>query len=163
MPDHTASHEPELLTITEAAELLRTPGRHPSGTGATGTSAPAASASAAASSTAAMICMSGSTPSTTGSEPGDLDELVVSDNNSSPEIRFAQSARRHRIGRASVRHVLAGTEPTLVTTTPGTDAWLYVGPDECGRELEIIAIEVQRTTTALYLLVIQVMPTQLRG
>jgi hypothetical protein len=25
MPDHTASHETELLTITEAAELLRTP------------------------------------------------------------------------------------------------------------------------------------------
>jgi excisionase family DNA binding protein len=25
MPDHTASHQPELLTITEAAELLRTP------------------------------------------------------------------------------------------------------------------------------------------
>jgi excisionase family DNA binding protein len=25
MPDHPASHEPELLTITEAAELLRTP------------------------------------------------------------------------------------------------------------------------------------------
>jgi hypothetical protein len=25
MPDHIAGHEPELLTITEAAELLRTP------------------------------------------------------------------------------------------------------------------------------------------
>ena len=25
MPDHTAGHQPELLTITEAAELLRTP------------------------------------------------------------------------------------------------------------------------------------------
>ena len=25
MPDHTADHEPELLTISEAAELLRTP------------------------------------------------------------------------------------------------------------------------------------------
>lgn len=25
MPDHTAGHEPELLTITEAAELLRAP------------------------------------------------------------------------------------------------------------------------------------------
>jgi excisionase family DNA binding protein len=25
MPDHTAGHETELLTITEAAELLRTP------------------------------------------------------------------------------------------------------------------------------------------
>jgi hypothetical protein len=25
MPDHTAEHQPELLTITEAAELLRAP------------------------------------------------------------------------------------------------------------------------------------------
>ena len=25
MPDHTAGHQPELLTITEAAELLRAP------------------------------------------------------------------------------------------------------------------------------------------
>jgi excisionase family DNA binding protein len=25
MPDHTAGHDPELLTITEAAELLRAP------------------------------------------------------------------------------------------------------------------------------------------
>ena len=25
MPDHTAGHQPELLTITEAAERLRTP------------------------------------------------------------------------------------------------------------------------------------------
>jgi hypothetical protein len=79
------------------------------------------------------------------------------------EIRFTQSARKHRIGRASARHVLAGTEPMPVTTTGGTDAWLYLGPDERGRELEIIAVEVRPAEAAPYLLVIHVMPTQLRG
>ena len=50
-----------------------------------------------------------------------------------------------------------------VSTPHGNDAWLYVGPDERGRELEIIAVEVpaddQRPPA---LLVIHVMPTHLR-
>jgi hypothetical protein len=78
------------------------------------------------------------------------------------EIRFTQSARRHRIGRASARHVLATSDPTPVTTSSGTEAWLYVGPDERGRELEVIALEVADAAQP-YLLVIHVMPTQLRG
>ncbi len=88
----------------------------------------------------------------------------LSDNGDRREIRFTQSARRHRIGRASARHVLAGTEPTPVTTSSGADAWLYIGPDEGGRELEIITLEVRPADSAQpYLLVIHVMPTQLRG
>ena len=84
----------------------------------------------------------------------------MSDNSNGWEIRFTQSARRRRIGRASARHVLATTDPTLVTTNSGSDAWLYVGPDERGRELEIIALEVQPADAAgPYLLVIHVMPT----
>jgi hypothetical protein len=51
MPDNATSPEPELLTITEAAGLLRAPVATP-GTGATSARARAASASAAASSTA---------------------------------------------------------------------------------------------------------------
>ncbi len=86
----------------------------------------------------------------------------MSDNTSGWEIRFTQSARRHRIGRASARHVLATTDPTPVTTGSGADAWLYVGPDERGRELEIVALEVADAGQP-YLLVIHVMPTQLRG
>ncbi|RBY85952.1 hypothetical protein [Blastococcus sp. TF02A-26] len=86
----------------------------------------------------------------------------MSDNTSAWEIRFTQSARRHRIGRASARHVLATTDPTQVTTSSGADAWLYIGPDERGRELEIIALEVADAGQP-YLLVIHVMPTQLRG
>ncbi|WP_448623990.1 hypothetical protein [Geodermatophilus sp. URMC 64] len=81
-----------------------------------------------------------------------------------PEIRFTQSARRHRIGRTSARHVLATAEPAAVTTTSGADAWRYVGPDERGRELEVIALEVHPADGGrTYLLVIYVMPTQLRG
>ena len=88
----------------------------------------------------------------------------MSDNTDLLEIRFTQSARKHRIGRASARHVLASSEPMLVTTTSGADAWLYVGSDERGRELEIIAVEVQPADAERpYLLVIHVMPTQLRG
>ena len=88
---------------------------------------------------------------------------IVSDNSES-EIRFTQLARRHRIGRASARHVLATTDPAPVTTSSGANAWLYVGPDERGRELEIIALEVRPADAAQpYLLVIHVMPTQLRG
>jgi hypothetical protein len=91
-----------------------------------------------------------------------LTGVIVSDNTSGREIRFTQSARRHRIGRASARHVLATTDPTPVTTSSGADAWLYVGPDERGRELEIVALEVADAVQP-YLLVIHVMPTQLRG
>lgn len=88
---------------------------------------------------------------------------VASDNTGDWEIRFTQSARRHRIGPASARHVMAGVEPTRVTTTNGTDAWLYVGSDERERELEIIAVEVLSADAAPYLLVIHVMPTPFGG
>ena len=88
----------------------------------------------------------------------------MSDNNDQAGIRFTQSARRHRIGRASARHVLATTDPTPVSTSSGADAWLYIGPDERGRELEIIALDVKAADAGQpYLLVIHVMPTQLRG
>ncbi|WP_175483888.1 hypothetical protein [Modestobacter sp. DSM 44400] len=58
---------------------------------------------------------------------------------------------------------MASTEPTLVTTANGTDAWLYIGRDKRGRELEIIAIPLSTEPAAPSLLVIHVMPTQLRG
>jgi hypothetical protein len=88
----------------------------------------------------------------------------MSDNTDALEIRFTRSARKHRIGRISARHVLANTRPTPVTANSGADAWLYVGFDERGRELEIIAVEVQPAHGGQhYLLVIHVMPTRLRG
>jgi hypothetical protein len=78
------------------------------------------------------------------------------------DVRFTQAARRHRIGRASARHVIASTIPTAATTEHGDAAWLYVGRDERGRELEIIAIEIEPVDATGYLLVIHVMPTSLR-
>ena len=57
---------------------------------------------------------------------------------------------------------MASTEPALVITRGGVDAWLYTGSDERGRELEIIAVEVHPAKAAPYLLVLQVMPTLLR-
>jgi hypothetical protein len=79
------------------------------------------------------------------------------------EIRFTKSARRHRIGRASARHVMATTTATPISTINGNLAWFYLGADERGRELEIVAIEVEADEhRAAALLVIHVMPTHLR-
>ena len=78
------------------------------------------------------------------------------------EVRFTQAARKHRIGRASVRHVLANSDPTGVTTGQGNPGWHYVGPDDRNRELEIIAVEIEGSPEHV-LLVIHVMPTRLRG
>lgn len=79
------------------------------------------------------------------------------------EIRFTQAARRHRIGRTAVRHVLAHASPTGTTTEQGSPAWLYVGRDDRDRELEIIAVEIDDERFGRCLLVIHVMPTELRG
>lgn len=87
----------------------------------------------------------------------------MSDNTDGWEIQFTQSARKHPIGRASARQVMARAGPTPVTTTSGATAWLYVGPDERERELEVIAVEVHPTDAAPYLLIIHVMPTRFRG
>jgi hypothetical protein len=87
----------------------------------------------------------------------------VSDKLPAVEIRFARAARRHRIGRASVRFVLASTSPTSVTTTHGSPAWRWVGVDERNRELEIVAVEVQADRDPEpVLLVLHVMPTHYR-
>lgn len=75
------------------------------------------------------------------------------------ELRFTQSARRHRIGRRSVRFVLAHTIPTGTTTAQGSPAWRWVGADERGRELEVVAVEVEGDRDdEPVLLVIHVMP-----
>ena len=73
-------------------------------------------------------------------------------------LRFSQSARRHRIGRASARHVIDTIEATqTISTTTGEMLWAWVGDDERGRELEIVAVEKPGA-----LVVIHVMPTSLR-
>jgi hypothetical protein len=87
----------------------------------------------------------------------------MSDNIGGASIRWTQSARRHHIGKASARHVIMRAEPTRTSTLAGAAALFWVGTDERGRELEIIAVEVTQPGDERYLLVIHVMPTQLKG
>ena len=58
---------------------------------------------------------------------------------------------------------MATAEWEVVTTASGADAWRWIGPDERGRELEVLAVEIEPEHAEAYLLVIHVMPTQLRG
>lgn len=72
-------------------------------------------------------------------------------------MRWSQSSRRHRIGRAHARHVISTTTPHQVTTATGHHGLLWVGDDDRGIELEIIAVVLPDRY-----LVIHVMPTALR-
>lgn len=73
-------------------------------------------------------------------------------------LRFTQAARKHRIGRERVRYVMASTAPTVVVTKRGEQGWLYVGSDDRGVGLEIIAVELGDGD----LLVVHLIPTALR-
>jgi len=57
-------------------------------------------------------------------------------------IEFAQSARKHRIGRARVRQVLA--DPVAQAVLPAAagrqERLVFVGDDESGRALEVMAV-----------------------
>ena len=54
---------------------------------------------------------------------------------------WTQSARRHRIGKARAMHVINHTEPVKVAAddTVG-DRLMWIGPDDRGLPLEVIAI-----------------------
>ncbi len=70
------------------------------------------------------------------------------------EVRFAKSARKHRIGKAHALFVLESYEPTLVLASVGQDQkLLWIGQDDRGLELEVIALELSDC-----ILVIHVMP-----
>lgn len=74
------------------------------------------------------------------------------------DLAWTQSSRRHRIGRTHARHVIDTVEPSVITTADGSEGLLWVGPDDRGLELEVVAVVLPE----LYL-VIHVMPTTLRG
>lgn len=70
-------------------------------------------------------------------------------------VKFTQSARKRRIGKA---HVLAAMndagEPTVVAGAEGEDdRLLWIGVDDRGVELEVIGVDLPD-----YLLVMHVMP-----
>lgn len=74
------------------------------------------------------------------------------------EIRFTRGSRKHRIGRAHARYVIATTKPGKAKDTETqVMVWTWIGLDDRGLELEIVAIERPDC-----LLVIHVMPTELR-
>lgn len=73
-------------------------------------------------------------------------------------MRWTKASRKHRIGRAHARHVMATVEPTTATTSKGNAGLLWIGPDDRGVELEVIAAVLPGRY-----LVIHVMPTALRS
>lgn len=67
------------------------------------------------------------------------------------------------MGRASVFHVLSTAVLVETTDQDGTVRRSWVGLDERGRELEIVAVvKADRLTGEAIMLVIHVMPTALR-
>jgi hypothetical protein len=61
-------------------------------------------------------------------------------------IEFAQSARKHRVGRARVRQVLADpvAEVILPAAQGRQERLVFVGDDESGRALEAMAVRTDR-------------------
>jgi hypothetical protein len=68
-------------------------------------------------------------------------------------VRFTQSTRKHRVGRAHALYVINLYDSQEDPEDPTRLRWL--GSDVNGRELEIIGIDLGE-----YLLVIHVMPTR---
>jgi hypothetical protein len=76
------------------------------------------------------------------------------------EVRFAQSARKHRIGKAHALAALENAGDPVVVPAPSDDLddrLVFVGIDDRGVELEIIAVQLPS-----FLYVIHVMPTKFR-
>jgi hypothetical protein len=74
------------------------------------------------------------------------------------EVRFTQSARKHRIGRAHALHVLNTVNPVITpATSVASERRTWIGPDDRGVELEIVGVVAPDC-----LLIIHVMPTQFR-
>lgn len=56
-------------------------------------------------------------------------------------VRFSQSARRHRIGKAHVLYVMNTVAPEVIEADEVNDSrLLWIGPDDRGLVLEIVAI-----------------------
>jgi hypothetical protein len=73
-------------------------------------------------------------------------------------VRFARSARKHRVGRQRVLYVMETCEPVIEPDSEGRgDRYGWVGFDPTGVELDIVAVDVPDC-----LLVIHVMQTHLR-
>lgn len=73
-------------------------------------------------------------------------------------IRFSRSARRHRIGKRHAWQVMTTAAPTVGRSRSTGDVTIsWIGPDDRGVELEVVAIEKPDV-----FLVVHVMPTHYR-
>ena len=87
-----------------------------------------------------------------------MTDNFVANNILPSQVRFTQSARKHRIGRARALYVLEHYLPMVVIDGKKSDqSFRWIGKDDRGIELEVIAV-----ATPQYLLVIHVMPYQYR-
>lgn len=80
-------------------------------------------------------------------------------------LRFTRNARRHRIGKAHAVHVMATVEPVATENKRGELELSWVGSDDRGVELEIVAAmmrDQRADEPQLMLLVLHVMPTNYR-
>lgn len=72
-----------------------------------------------------------------------LDRGVVLNNNRESRVEFTQSARKHKIGRATVLEVLGN--PVVVDRIEETESptvrLLVLGSDRSGRVLEVVVVE----------------------
>lgn len=76
------------------------------------------------------------------------------------EVRFARTARKHRIGKARVLHVMENTEPQTVPAGENDnpdELLVWIGDDNRGTEIEVVA-----AVKPDCLLVIHAMPTHYR-
>ncbi len=80
-------------------------------------------------------------------------------------LRFTRNARRHRIGKAHAVRVMATVEPVATENKRGELELSWVGFDDRGVELEIVAVmmrDQRADESQLMLLVLHVMPTNYR-
>lgn len=67
-------------------------------------------------------------------------------------IEFTQSARKHRIGRARVRQVLM--DPVVEVVLPAEsglqERLVFLGDDESGRALEVMAVRTDRGVLVIH-------------
>ena len=75
-------------------------------------------------------------------------------------LKLTQAARKHRIGAARIAAVIGTIEPTVGTRSSGEPEFSW-GPDDRGRELEIIGVLVDIAGEPA-MLIIHAMPTALR-
>ena len=68
-------------------------------------------------------------------------------------IVFWRSARRHRIGKGHARHVMQSATPVPVDRTGDLDPQLvWLGPDDRGVWLEIIALDLPDCVVVIHVM-----------